>query len=225
MNFNRLHTLFSLRVQLGCRRLTKKIINAHGKDVPKERNTENRITLISPDSSVTITDLKSAQSISQRRDLKLVKVTDVDVKTKRPVFKLMTSAEYHQEELEQRKRRRESRQNAFIKGEKLMNLSAKIAKNDLMTHVKKMCKLLEKRYEVRVVIYGQDDSNKFETIASVIENNTKSVGKLVQKRSKEQSLKFQLVPLKEQSINIESSNSSGDNSTPGGSPKDDRGPL
>lgn len=73
---------------LECRTATTKtIITADGKDVPKRKNYENRITLISPDSSVSITDLKNAQSISLRRELKLVKVQDVDSKTRRPVYK------------------------------------------------------------------------------------------------------------------------------------------
>ncbi|CAH0628852.1 unnamed protein product [Chrysodeixis includens] len=188
--------------QLDCRTATTKtIITADGKDVPKRKTYENRITLISPDSSVSITDLKNAQSISLRRELKLVKIQDVDSKTRRPVYKLMTNAEYHSEELAKRKEKQAARQNSLIKGEKLLTLSSRIGEHDLMTGVKKMIKLVEKQYEVKVVIAGDDSeaSVKSERIYSVIENELKSISKVVQKRLKGNSLRFQLLPLRENS--------------------------
>lgn len=84
--FNKLIPLFSVRSGFGYRCISKRIITADGKEVAKEKRI-NFITLINSDNSVTVTDLKSAQNLSLRRDLKLVKVTDVDVKTKRPVYK------------------------------------------------------------------------------------------------------------------------------------------
>lgn len=60
-----------------------------GKDVPKKKQYENRITLIGADNSVSITDLKNAQSLSTRRELKLVKIQDADSKTRRPIYKFV----------------------------------------------------------------------------------------------------------------------------------------
>lgn len=177
---------------------TKTIINAEGKDVIKKKTYENRITLISPDNSLSITDLKNAQNISLRRDLKLVKIQDIDSKTRRPVYKLMTNSEYHAEELSKRKEKQMARQNASIKGEKLLTLSSRIGEHDLMTGIKKMMKLVEKQYEVKVVIAGEDAEAaiKSEKIYQTIENQVRNMSKIVQKRVKGNSLRFQLLPVR-----------------------------
>lgn len=193
---------------LGVRRIlefrtmkTKTIINAEGKDVIKKKVYENRITLISPDNSLSITDLKNAQNISLRRDLKLVKIQDTDAKTRRPVYKLMTSSEYHAEELSKRKEKQLARQNASIKGEKLLTLSSRIGEHDLMTGIKKMLKLVEKQYEVKVVIAGDDAeaAMKSEKIYQTIENQVRNMSRIVQKRVKGNSLRFQLLPVRDSS--------------------------
>lgn len=180
---------------------TKTIINAEGKDVIKKKVYENRITLISPDNSLSITDLKNAQNISLRRDLKLVKIQDTDAKTRRPVYKLMTSSEYHAEELSKRKEKQLARQNASIKGEKLLTLSSRIGEHDLMTGIKKMLKLVEKQYEVKVVIAGDDAeaAMKSEKIYQTIENQVRNMSRIVQKRVKGNSLRFQLLPVRDSS--------------------------
>lgn len=66
----------------------------------------------------------------------------------------MTNAEYHEEELQKRKEKQAARQSNSVKGEKLLTLSSKIGEHDLMTGVKKVIKLLQKHYEVRIVIAG-----------------------------------------------------------------------
>lgn len=48
-----------------------------------------RITLISSDESISVTTLEEAKKISTRRDLKLVKITDMDTKTQRPIYRLV----------------------------------------------------------------------------------------------------------------------------------------
>lgn len=53
----------------------------------KKPKTAPKITLVGPDHSVSIMNLDEAQKISKRRDLKLVKVVDLDLKTQRPVYK------------------------------------------------------------------------------------------------------------------------------------------
>ncbi|KAI8440262.1 hypothetical protein MSG28_001630 [Choristoneura fumiferana] len=181
-----------------CRSMAR--LAADGKEIPKRKNFENRITLIGTDDSVSITDLKNAQNLSQKRELKLVKIQDVGAKTRRPVYKLMTNAEYHSEELESRKQKQTSQQNT-LKGEKLLTLSTKIGEHDLMTGVKKMLKLLEKQHQVRVVIAGESgqETQSTEKIYSIIERGVKSVGKVVQKRNKGNTLRFQILPSNESS--------------------------
>lgn len=198
---------------------TKTIINAEGKDVIKKKVYENRITLISPDNSLSITDLKNAQNISLRRDLKLVKIQDTDAKTRRPVYKLMTSSEYHAEELSKRKEKQMARQNASIKGEKLLTLSSRIGEHDLMTGIKKMLKLVEKQYEVKVVIAGDDAeaAMKSEKIYQTIENQVRNMSRIVQKRVKGNSLRFQLLPVRDSSTEGTGNTDSSQN--------DNKGPL
>ncbi|XP_053600058.1 translation initiation factor IF-3 [Plodia interpunctella] len=195
-------------------------ITADGKEVPKQKYFENRITLIGIDNSVSITDLKNAQNMSLRRELKLIKIQDVDSKTRRPVYKLMTNAEYHSEELEKRKEKQEARQKNTLKAAKLLNLSTKIGDHDLMTGVKKMMKLLEKQHEVKVVIVGEGEtmSQKSERIYSIIEEKLKSFGKVVQKRHKGNSLRFQLLPTKHSNTDEVKDSTSSHN-------EGDKGPL
>lgn len=70
----------------------------------------------------------------------------------------MTNVEYHEEELKKRKERQAARQSNTVKGEKLLSLSSKIGEHDLMTGVKKMIKLLQKHYEVRIVVAGEGEA-------------------------------------------------------------------
>ncbi|XP_045492390.1 translation initiation factor IF-3, mitochondrial-like [Colias croceus] len=213
---NKLFTLSRFKQILECRSITMKI-SADGKDVPKKKFIESRITLIGSDNSISITDLKSAQSLSMRRDLKLVKIQDEDSKTRRPVYKLMTNAEYHQEELSRRKEKQEKRENNFIKGQKLLTLSARIAEHDLMTRVKKIGKLLEKQYEVKVVVSGgeKEDDAHYERIYSIMEKNLQSTSKIVQKRIKGNTLRFQFLPLRQSSDDGNDSQSSQKNEKDG----------
>lgn len=127
---------------------------------PKKKKTSiiPKITLLDGN-AVSITTLDEAQKISKRRDLKLVKIVDVDTKTQRAIYKLMTGSEYHQEDLKQRERRKAERQNNFLKGEKVLMLSSSIAKHDLEIDCKKITKWINKMYEVRVIINGDPEKS------------------------------------------------------------------
>lgn len=60
------------------------------KPEPKKKKTFiPKITLISSDESISVTTLDEAKKISLRRDLKLVKITDLDTKTQRPIYRLV----------------------------------------------------------------------------------------------------------------------------------------
>lgn len=83
---NKLISLFSVKRLIESRAFASKL-TADGKVIPKKKTYEPRITLIGSDNSVSITDLKNAQNVSLRRELKLVKIKDEDSKTRRPVYK------------------------------------------------------------------------------------------------------------------------------------------
>lgn len=70
----------------------------------------------------------------------------------------MTNMEYHSEELERRHEKQSARLNNSTKGAKLLALSTKIGEHDLMTGVRKMVKLLDKQYEVKVVVTGDGEN-------------------------------------------------------------------
>lgn len=82
--------------------------------------------------------------------------------------RLMTNAEYHEEELQKRKEKQAARQSNTVKGEKLLTLSSKIGEHDLMTGVKKMMKLLQKHYEVRIVIAGEGEAGVPQLVRNVM---------------------------------------------------------
>ncbi|XP_050362784.1 translation initiation factor IF-3, mitochondrial [Nymphalis io] len=217
---NKLLTLLGPKRLFDCRSITTRIA-ADGKDVPKNKQYENRITLIGSDNSVSITDLKNAQNLSTRRDLKLVKIQDADSKTRRPVYKLLTSAQYHEEELSRRKEKKALSDSNTLKGQKLMTISSKIADHDILTGVKKMGKLLEKHYEVKVVISGDEsEHSKLERIYTMIEKNLKAVGKVVQLRTKGNNMRFQMIPIKNNRDQSKVEANSGDNNN-----DNNKGPL
>ncbi|KAL3266563.1 hypothetical protein HHI36_010729 [Cryptolaemus montrouzieri] len=104
---------------------------------PKKKTSPiPKITLISG-SSISVTTLDEAQKISKRRDLKLVKIIDLDTKTQRPIYKLMTGSEYHQEDLKQREENKKQKNSNFIKGEKILLLNDTISDHDLEVQGKK----------------------------------------------------------------------------------------
>lgn len=125
-----------------------------------------KVTLISSDDNVTVTTLEEAQKLSKRRDLKLVKIIDLDTKTQRPIYKLMTGAEYRVEELKLKAERKKEKLNQHVKGEKVLILNSGIAVHDLQIHVNKIMKWSNKRYETRVIING-DESNMERAVCSL----------------------------------------------------------
>ncbi|CAH0561041.1 unnamed protein product [Brassicogethes aeneus] len=159
-----------------------------------------KITLISGQ-EINITTVEEAQKLSKRRDLKLVKIVDMDTKTHRPVYKLMTGAEYHAEDLKQREEKKKDRMNASIKGEKVMIMNQNIAQHDVEVNVKKIQKWLKKLYEVRIVING-DSSNmeKAENIYTLLEEGLKNESRFLQKRIKGNDIKCQILPPKQSKL-------------------------
>uniref|UniRef100_A0A182W942 Translation initiation factor 3 N-terminal domain-containing protein n=1 Tax=Anopheles minimus TaxID=112268 RepID=A0A182W942_9DIPT len=162
----------------------------------KKAKTAPKITLISSDETISIVNLDEAVKISNRRNLKLVKITDLDTKTQRPVYRLMTGAEYLNEDLKRREDKKKSKQDASVKGDKLLTISARIAEHDLASKIQNVQKWLNKSYEVRVVVTGDGAGNKAkqEDIAQRFEASVKDIGKIVQKRLRDNDLRFNIIP-------------------------------
>lgn len=126
-----------------------------GSEKKKRKTVIPKITLISQDESISITTLEEAEKLSKRRELKLVKLVDYNMKTERPVYKLMTGAEYLQEDLKQRELRKTERDTSnAIKGDKVLIINYNISEHDLKTQLNKITKWISKHYEVKVVING-----------------------------------------------------------------------
>lgn len=164
----------------------------------KKKKLIPRITLISEGDKVEISTLEEAQKLASRRNLKLVKIVDLDTKSQRPIYKLMTGQEYLSEELKQRKDKKSSKKGG-LKGEKLLSVSTRIASHDLQAKAKLASKWIQKNYEVRVIITRDGAENtKLDQISKEIEKITEKDGRIVQKRVSNNDIRFSVLPLKKQ---------------------------
>lgn len=126
-----------------------------------------KITLLSSEDDIMITTLEEAQKLSKRRDLKLVRIRDQDSKTQRPVYKLMNSAEYRAEDLKQRETQKQNKENASVKGSKILAISSNISEHDLEVKSNRVASWVSKRYEVNVSITNESN-NKDKLVSSAI---------------------------------------------------------
>lgn len=115
-----------------------------------------RITLLSGKDDITVTTLEEAQKLAKRRDLKLVKILDLDTKTQRPVYKIMTATEYHAEDVKSKKQNKDT----GFKGEKIIMMSTAISDHDLKIHINKIEKWIAKNFEVKVTVSGSSSSTE-----------------------------------------------------------------
>ncbi|XP_058066668.1 translation initiation factor IF-3 [Anopheles bellator] len=155
-----------------------------------------KVTLIGSDESISVVNLEEATKISNRRNLKLVKVSDLDTKTQRPVYRLMTGSEYLTEDLKRREEKKKSKQDATVKGDKVLTISARIAEHDLVSKMQNVQRWLNKSFEVRVVVTADGAANKakLEDIVSRFETSVKECGKIVQKRLRDNDMRFNILP-------------------------------
>lgn len=133
---------------------------------------------------------------------------DLDTKTQRAVFRLMTGSEFHEEELKRREEKKKARNDPHVKGEKLLTLTSKISEHDLNSKLTKVQTWLRKFYEVRVVLNaGDHETQKAEKIVSTLESGILALGKINQKRIKDGHIRFSILP------NLTRDQSETDNST------------
>ncbi|GAB0098588.1 uncharacterized protein DMENIID0001_143410 [Sergentomyia squamirostris] len=156
-----------------------------------------KITLLLSDSSMMVVTLDEAQKMSRRREMKLLKIDNLDLKIQRPTYRLMTNAEFKEEQLNfdsENVDKQDKRHN--IKGEKLLQLNRNIGAADLLARIKNATKWLTKNYKVIAVISGgSSDNSASEKIFREIESSTKSIGKIVQKRINRSDIRFQINPV------------------------------
>lgn len=161
----------------------------------KKKKMIPRITLISEGDKVEIATLEEAQKLASRRNLKLVRIVDLDTKTQRPIYKLMTGQQYYAEELKQREARKSKKGN--LKGEKLLTISSRIASHDLQAKANLVTKWVQKNYEIRVIITRDGAENsKMEQIAKDIEKVAAQDGRILQRRASSSDVRFSILPLK-----------------------------
>ncbi|XP_065367637.1 translation initiation factor IF-3 [Calliphora vicina] len=202
------------QLQLQGLKTTNVILNPHKQNPNTTQQNDNannakkhkdslKITLIQ-NQNITVTALEDAKNLAKRRSMHLVKVQDMDTKTQRPVYKLLTAAEMLQSELNDSKKSDKTNaaadKSTTKKSEKSLNIGSRIADHDLSSRLKNISKWLTKQHEVRILIQGnsQQDMANCEKIYKTIEDVIKTpevIGKIVQKRTKGNIVKFTILPV------------------------------
>lgn len=143
-----------------------------------------------------VISLDQAKKIAEKRNMKLVNIIDKDTKSSRPIYKLMTSHDYHAEELKKREEKKEMRNQAHIKSEKLLTINNKISAHDLDSKVVKVKKWIEKLHEIRVVVGGEEGNMaSAEKITKALEDAAKELNaRVLQKRTKDNTIRFTIMP-------------------------------
>lgn len=154
-----------------------------------------KITLLGLDRELSVVTMDVAAKICERRGLKLVKIVDIDTKTRRPVYRMLTAAEFIDEDGKSKPNDENGQKDRGVKSksEKTALVNCRIGEGDLESKVKNFCKWLQKMHEVRVTVSGSTANE----IADKIIESTQEYSKVVQRREKGDSVKFQLLPIKE----------------------------
>lgn len=99
---------------------------------------------------------EEAQLLAKRRNLNLVKIIDISLKTTLPTYKLMSKVQLLQEK-NSSKQKKGIEKNTLFKATKDFIFSNKIEQHDLEIKINKMIKLLNKQHKVRVYITTSPD--------------------------------------------------------------------
>lgn len=150
-----------------------------------------KITLLGLEKDVSVVTMDVASKMCERRGLKLVKIVDIDTKTHRPVYQMMTANQFLKEDHKTRQNKDEKNRNQ-LKGEKTVLINCRIGHSDLESKVNNIHKWLSKMLEVRVTITG-DTANE---VADELIKMTQECSRVVQRREKGDTVKFQLLPPK-----------------------------
>ncbi|XP_071558397.1 uncharacterized protein [Temnothorax nylanderi] len=181
------------------RRLPEEFLGSDGTKKPRPKTEPvPKITLVSPDNSITVTVLEEAQRLAKRRDLTLIKVNDLDGKTQRAVYKLVSSTSILEKtetetEIEEETKSADRTAQKSGKGAKLFYISAKITEHDLQTKTKNAMKLLSKGRKVKIAITLDGASG--DKIQKAIEDAVKNDGSVQQMPSKKNIILLLINPL------------------------------
>lgn len=129
-----------------------------------------KITLLDSNDNITVTTVTEAEKIAAAKHLRLVRINDPKLRFVRPVYKLLSEAQYLDEELQVKKKIREEKtekKTNFIKGEKLMAVSVRINEHDLEVKITKALKWVANNFEVRMVLSGSADNIAPQVIITV----------------------------------------------------------
>ncbi|XP_062129349.1 translation initiation factor IF-3, mitochondrial [Drosophila sulfurigaster albostrigata] len=169
-------------------------------DGQKPNKSQQKITLIAQNQTMSVTTLDEAQKLAKRRDLHLLRLNQTDAKTGRAIFRLVTAAEMLADDRDAKGAAKSSAEKGK-KAEKSLTIGARITEHDLASRLKNIIKWLNKQHEVRILIQGNssgaDDGNA-ERIVKSIEATIKEpnvIGKIVQKRQKGGFIKFSIIPV------------------------------
>lgn len=117
-------------------------------------------------------------------------------------FRLLTAAEMLEAELSETKKEKSDKSLAAAakKTEKSLSIGSRIAEHDLNSRLKNITKWLSKQHEVKILIQAtsEQELSNAEKIFKSIEEAIKSpqvIGRIVQKRSKGNLIKFNVLPL------------------------------
>jgi len=180
-----------------CRKLEfkKNRLEIDDQDTPKKIRPKTaplpKITLLGLEKDVSVVTLDVASKMCERRGLKLVKIIDIDTKTQRPVYQMMTPNQFLKEDQKSHRNKDEKNHNQ-LKGEKTVLINCRIGQSDLESKVNNIRKWLSKMHEVRVTITG-DTANE---VADEVIKMTQESSRVVQRREKGNAVKFQLLPPK-----------------------------
>lgn len=131
-----------------------------------QKPTSIEVTLIYNE-KVTKTTLEKAEKLAKSKSLKLVKIVDYDVKSQKPMYKLMTNLAYLDEEVKNKAKKAKQKLSEF-KEEKLITMSTKSGQHDIESKTRNICKLLKRKHLVRLVIAQE---NNPERLVSFIEKH------------------------------------------------------
>ncbi|XP_077276018.1 uncharacterized protein LOC143904904 [Temnothorax americanus] len=177
------------------RRLPGEFLGSDGTKKPRPKTEPvPKITLVSPDNSITVTVLEEAQRLAKRRDLTLVKVNDLDGKTQRAAYKLVSSTSILEKtEIEKESKSADRAAQKSGKVAKLFYISAKITEHDLQTKTKNAMKLLSKGRKVKIAITLDGASG--DKIQKAIEDAVRNNGSVQQMPSKKNIILLLINPL------------------------------
>ncbi|KYN37273.1 hypothetical protein ALC56_08330 [Trachymyrmex septentrionalis] len=186
-----------------CRTFSKmpEQIDSNGNKKPRPK-TERipKITLLSLDNSTTVTVLEMAQRLAKRRNLTLIKVSDFESKTQRPLYKLVNNTNILKETKEDTQDIDKAAQKSS-KGAKLFYISAKITEHDLGTKTKSIMKLLKKGHKVKVAI-TMDGADGGVRVQRVIEDVARNDGSIKQMPSKKNVILLLITPSHNEDVSV-----------------------